>query len=987
MANLGTEGFKKGTKEIERAVKSLSSTAKRFGSTMTGSIKRLVPMILGVGSAYQVISKGVSAFMAQNEALSARMSAIWTAVGNLLGPIITQIIDWVSTAVSYFLGFLKLLGITGKSASELSKAAKKGTQELQRTIAGFDELNVLQDSSGGGGGADNPLKDLEPKEWMKALADLLKNKLWDQAADMIVGKVNEIIYRIRDKAFEAGQQIGEYLGGIFHIIARLIRDVDWNALGDTVAKLFNGLISKVDGKDLGTLLVGKFVIAIRILTGFLENLDWEQTAQLVSDAIVGIFESLGEAIEKADFKKIGEGIRKFFTRIYENQDETKEALYGFLKAAWEAALDLFSGLLGDSGGEHPLIESIRNLFSSLQEFAETLEPIIDHLWHDVLEPAIDWIVNSGLPIALDRISGIVDDITAFLSGDIGLAEFIGRIQGELTGFIEDILLSLNGLLEDLTGIDFIGWASLLWESIKEAWGNIKEWWHEVAFEDGKFVIAGLFEGILEKVKNIASWVKTTIVDPFVKGFKEAFGIQSPSTVMAEIGGFIIEGLLNGIKALLPDFDAIKETIIAGFENVRDKVTGFLESINPFKSDIDTAAQSTRELAEQANHLAEVASHADEALYDMTGTSAYTLQECEKAQSALSQVYEELASRLGISTEELMRQIDAVGGDVTQIEALGAAIENTGNAMERSAGQYEAGSEAYNEASKKVAESSQEAAKVVSDSTAVINEATSENTEAAAANATANSKTMQENTTGEFDTMKAETTDTADNMKTDVGKSFEEMNTEASDQAKDMKNNVVSYTTQMKDEALMQMSIMFSGAYSIFSQLAYNAGIWGQDLMINFVNGINGMIPALVDTLIGIANIVNSYIGFSLPEKGPLSDFDKSGPDMIELFAEGMRGETGKLVTALNDIAETVSFQAPGIAGGAILPYSVSASSGSGGGIDSSEALEVLRQLASDLNEVKKEMNNVQFVAQFDNLRAVARKISQIQRQMERAEGV
>ena len=160
MANLGTEGFKKGTKEIERAVKSLSNSAKKFSMQMTGTIRRLIPMILGVGSAYQVISKGVSAFMSQNEELSARMSAIWTAVGNLLGPIITQIIDWVTTAVSYFISFLNLLGITGKSASELSKSAKKSAGDLQRTLAGFDELNVLQDNSGGG--KERPLKDLDP---------------------------------------------------------------------------------------------------------------------------------------------------------------------------------------------------------------------------------------------------------------------------------------------------------------------------------------------------------------------------------------------------------------------------------------------------------------------------------------------------------------------------------------------------------------------------------------------------------------------------------------------------------------------------------------------------------------------------------------------------------------------------------------------------------------------------------------------------------
>ena len=160
VANLSTKGFEKGSAALKKAINSLSTTASKFGKTaeksasgVLSTMKRLLPTIIGVGSAYGIISKAVSAFMSQNEQLSKKMSAVWTALGNVIGPIITQLITWVTTAVSYLLSFLKLLGLTGKTASELSKSATGAGSDLQKTVAGFDELNKLSDNSGGSGGA------------------------------------------------------------------------------------------------------------------------------------------------------------------------------------------------------------------------------------------------------------------------------------------------------------------------------------------------------------------------------------------------------------------------------------------------------------------------------------------------------------------------------------------------------------------------------------------------------------------------------------------------------------------------------------------------------------------------------------------------------------------------------------------------------------------------------------------------------------------
>lgn len=101
-----------------------------------------------------------------------------------------------------------------------------------------------------------------------------------------------------------------------------------------------------------------------------------------------------------------------------------------------------------------------------------------------------------------------------------------------------------------------GLAALLWGLLGEAWQSVVDWWHDAAFEDGHFTIEGLLEGIGDALSNIWGWIKEHIFQPFIDGFKAAFGINSPSTVMKEQGGYIIEGLLQGISEawhLITDF--------------------------------------------------------------------------------------------------------------------------------------------------------------------------------------------------------------------------------------------------------------------------------------------------------------------------------------------------------------------------------------------------------------------------------------------------
>lgn len=64
--------------------------------------------------------------------------------------------------------------------------------------------------------------------------------------------------------------------------------------------------------------------------------------------------------------------------------------------------------------------------------------------------------------------------------------------------------------------------------------------------------------------------------------------------------------------------------------------------------------------------------------------------------------------------------------------------------------------------------------------------------------------------------------------------------------------------------------------------------WGKDLISNFVSGITSKWEDLKSSVKGVAQTVKDFLGFSEPKLGPLSDFSSYAPDMMELFAEGIR---------------------------------------------------------------------------------------------------
>lgn len=85
----------------------------------------------------------------------------------------------------------------------------------------------------------------------------------------------------------------------------------------------------------------------------------------------------------------------------------------------------------------------------------------------------------------------------------------------------------------------------------------------------------------------------------------------------------------------------------------------------------------------------------------------------------------------------------------------------------------------------------------------------------------------------------------------------------------------------------------------------NAWQWGTDLIDNFISGIKDSISNVISACQDIAGTIASYLGFSEPDKGPLSNFHTFAPDMVDLFTKGISDNLGELENAASDFALAV----------------------------------------------------------------------------------
>lgn len=247
----------------DEAEKAAGRTSTSFGNAGK-ELKRFGLALFGVRTIFSVVSKASNAYLSQHTETAQKMSAIWTALGNLIGPIIERVADGILKIVGYLNVFVKALTngkidlTKGMNANTKSiKGASNAMKELNNQMYSFDEMNVEQDtssssvgSSGISSGGDFKMPELNPAI-VKSLEDMAH---WLQENWDWIWKVGAALGAVFGAAKIGGwlSNIGKFMGGKGSGLSGLLGVLKPLAAIGVVAVGVNLLYNAVTGRDLIT---------------------------------------------------------------------------------------------------------------------------------------------------------------------------------------------------------------------------------------------------------------------------------------------------------------------------------------------------------------------------------------------------------------------------------------------------------------------------------------------------------------------------------------------------------------------------------------------------------------------------------------------------------------------------------------------------------------------------------------------------------------
>lgn len=298
-----------------------------------------------------------------------------------------------------------------------------------------------------------------------------------------------------------------------------IKSGDWAGVGSLVAEKVNGAFAYINWDGIQKKLNGFVDKLTDGLNSFINEVDWTGLGDSFGGGINTIFGAGYRFMKKFDWAGFGKGTADFLNGGIKKTDWS---LIGkTLASKWQAIIDYLYSFVTTfdwSGFGSSIGTSVNGWFDE-----------------------IDW-GKAGTTIS-EGVKGLLDTAINFLQ----TVNWQG-IGEKLWTFISTI--DWSGIATKLfkaIGSAIGGAVSVLWGFIKNAVFSIRDYFTEKIQDCGGNIVEGLFTGIVDAFKGIGTWLYDHVLTPFIEGFKNCFGIHSPSKVMAEMGGYIIQGLYNAVS--------------------------------------------------------------------------------------------------------------------------------------------------------------------------------------------------------------------------------------------------------------------------------------------------------------------------------------------------------------------------------------------------------------------------------------------------------
>lgn len=420
------------------------------------------------------------------------------SMGNLISavePVITKIINLLSTAITYINAFFALLSgkktmtvakkSTDSYAASVGGAAEK-QKELNRQVYGFDELNKRnKESSSGSGGSGSgggvnyeevPIDSILPESvqnFFQKLKDAITAGNWYEVGQIIADGLNtgmqivddwinntfrpmgvkwaRIIATVLNGLVDGfnwkllGKTIADGINAAFDIANTFLTTFNFENLGKGVGNAINSFFAHTDWKLIGRTIANGIMAAVNFAYGVITTVDFLAIGTHIADM-------LNSAIKTADFSRIGATIGGALRGAI-------QAAFGFvesidfdqlsekIKAAAQSFLDQMNAVDPRTG-----LNGWQELGTALADAANGIVQAFESLpWGEIAkgigQTISTFLSKSNIEVKLALGALIITKIASVLLGS-AVAKGIGQaLGGKILGSLGEAWPSLGGKLK------------------------------------------------------------------------------------------------------------------------------------------------------------------------------------------------------------------------------------------------------------------------------------------------------------------------------------------------------------------------------------------------------------------------------------------------------------------------------------------------------------------------------------------------------------
>lgn len=383
----------------------------KVGSSIQNAVRqagRMVLSIIGIRTGLAMLRRASGELASYDTQYATNLEYIRFALTQMIAPVLKYIVELVATILQYINAIvsawfgINLFSNASAKAFQNMKAGAGGTakavKEIKKQLSGFDEINMLSDTSssgagGGGGGISSPSFDLGQNvkipKWLQWIID---NK------DLILAILGGIAGAIAAIKLGLGGIKSLGIGVLIFGIIKLIEDV-LKYLEDPSWENFGKII-----EDIGLIIIGVGIIigsipaivvgVLTLIVGYVVK-HWDK----IKEKIQGGLDWLKSKTDwvREHFGIVGEVIYRIFVNMLDSLFRFVDNTITSIKRIFDGFIKFFKGVF--SGDWETAIEGLGDIFGG---FIDLITGLVDWLF--------GWIgdIFGGI---IDTIRGAIDPDT------------------------------------------------------------------------------------------------------------------------------------------------------------------------------------------------------------------------------------------------------------------------------------------------------------------------------------------------------------------------------------------------------------------------------------------------------------------------------------------------------------------------------------------------------------------------------------------------